>query len=109
FVAQLDERPLAPAYLAELRKVVSLPESLTADQLAPYLERAGLDLDATIAALAPVLTPSETATVTELIDDPVPIEYVLSFDGTAAVEPVTGAEVAVANTERVGAHPIVEE
>lgn len=109
FVAQLDERPLAPAYLAELNEVVSLPESLTADQLAPYLERAGLDLDATIAALAPVLTPSETATVTELIDDPVPIEYVLSFDGTAAVEPVTGAEVAVANTERVGAHPIVEE
>lgn len=105
FVGSLDGAPLTDAYLAELNEVVALPESLTLDQLKPHLLAAGIDVDAVVAALSPVLTPEDAATLTAFAAEPIPLEYVLSFDGGAAVEPVTGAEVKVASTESIGARP----
>ncbi|MFP3900377.1 MAG: porin PorA family protein [Acidimicrobiia bacterium] len=105
FVASLDGAPLTDAYLAELNEVVTLPELLTLDQLKPHLLAAGIDVDAVLAALSPVLAPDDAATLTAFAAEPIPLEYVLSFDGRAAVEPVTGAEVKVAATESIGARP----
>jgi Porin PorA len=107
FTASLDEAPLSDAYLAELSKVVTLPETVTLDQLEPHLRTAGIDVDALVAALTPVLSAEDAATLSALAAEPIPLEYVLSFDGTAAVEPVTGAEVRVANAETVGARPVL--
>jgi hypothetical protein len=107
FTASVDEAPLSDAYLAELNDVVTLPESLTLDELKPQLLAAGIDVDAVVTALTPVLTPEDAATLSEFASQPIPIDYVLTFDGTAAVEPVTGVEVSVANVETVGARPML--
>jgi hypothetical protein len=107
FSASVDEAPLSDAYLAELNKTVTLPDSVTLDQLEPQLLQAGIDVDALVAALTPVLTPEDAATLNAFAAEPIPLSYVLSFDGTAAVEPVTGAEVTVASTETVGARPVL--
>jgi Porin PorA len=107
FTTSVDEAPLSEAYLAQLNEVVTLPDTVTLDQLKPQLMRAGIDVDALVAALTPVLTPEDAATLSAFAADPIPLDYVLSFDGTAAVEPVTGAEVKVASTETVGARPVL--
>jgi hypothetical protein len=107
FTASVDEAPLSAAYLAELNRTVTLPDTVTLDQLKPQLLRAGLDVDALVAALTPVLTPEDAATLSAFAAEPIALEYVLSFDGTAAVEPVTGADVKVASSETVGARPVL--
>ena len=105
FTAHVEEAPLSDAYLAELSEVVPLPASLTLDELAPQLLDQGIDVDAVVTALTPVLTPEDAATLGAFAAEPIPLDYVLSFDGRAAVEPVTGAEVRVGVTETVGARP----
>ena len=80
---------------------------MTLDQLKPHLLAAGIDVDALVAALSPVLTAEDAATLGAFAAEPIPLDYVLSFDGTAAVEPVTGAEVEVAIAETVGARPVL--
>jgi hypothetical protein len=105
FVAAVDEAPLSEAYLAELRKTVPLPEAMTLDQLKPQLQQYGLDVDALLAALAPSLTAADFAALGELAANPIPLRYVISFEGRAAVEQTTGAEVDVGVAERIGARP----
>ena len=48
--------PLSDAYLAELRTAVPLPETMTFDQMKPYLLRAGLDVDSLITTLTPLVS-----------------------------------------------------
>ena len=57
FSGSASEVPLDDAYLAELNKIVPLPKSMTLDQLKPQLKAAGLDVDAVLLAVAPVITP----------------------------------------------------
>src|SRR5215510_6864424 len=99
FTASLSEAPLSDAYRAELAKTVPLPEGMTLDQLEPQLLGAGVDVDALMTALTPVLRAEDAATLRGFAAEPIPIEYVLSLDGQAAVEPVTGAEVRVSVSE----------
>jgi hypothetical protein len=106
FVASATEVPLDDAYLAELNKIVALPESLTLDQLKPQLKAAGVDVDAVLSALAPVISPADLATLAQIAAQPIPLQYVLSFEGTTGVETTTGAEVDVSATEWVGAKPV---
>jgi Porin PorA len=105
FVATVDEAPLSEAYLAELRKSVPLPEAMTLDQLKPQLERYGLNVDALLTALTPSLTAADIAALAEMAANPIPLRYVISFEGRAAVEQTTGAEVDVGVAERIGARP----
>ena len=105
FVAAVDEAPLSEAYLAELRKTVPLPEAMTLDQLKPQLEQYGLNVDALLTALTPSLTAADFAALGELAANPIPLRYVISFEGRAAVEQTTGAEVDVGVTEWIGARP----
>lgn len=107
FSARVGEAPLSSAYLAELDKTVPLPDSMTLDELKPQLVAAGVDVDALMTALTPVLTPDDAATLSGVAAKPIPIAYVLSFTGHAAVEPVTGAEVKVSVAESVGAKPVL--
>jgi hypothetical protein len=107
FTTRVGEAPLSDAYLAELDRTVPLPDSMTLDELKPQLVAAGVDVDALMTALTPVLTPEDAATLSSLAAEPIPIEYVLSFTGDAAVEPVTGAEVKVSVAESVGAKPVL--
>lgn len=105
FAGSLSEAPLDDAYLAQLRQLVPLPETMTLDQLEPHLLAAGIDVDALLAALLPVLTPEDTATLVSVTGEPIGLRYVLSFEGQALVETVTGAEVHVDARESVGVRP----
>jgi hypothetical protein len=109
FNASVHDVPLDTAYLAELNKVVPLPESLTLAQLEPQLKAAGLDVDAVLRAVAPVITTQDFVTLARLAAKPIPLQYVSSFEGKVAVEPSTGAEVDVAATESVGAKPMLAD
>jgi hypothetical protein len=109
FTGSAAEVPLDDAYLAELNKVVALPESMTLDQLKPQLKEVGLDVDAVLAAVAPVITTDDLATLAQIAAKPIPLRYVLSFAGTAAVETTTGAEVDVGAVEWVGAKPVLAD
>jgi hypothetical protein len=105
FVAAIDEAPLSEAYLDELRKSAPLPEAMTLDQLRPQLAQYGLNVDALLTALTPSLTAADFAALGELAANPIPLRYVISFEGRAAVEQTTGAEVDVGVAERIGARP----
>jgi hypothetical protein len=78
---------------------------MTLDQLKPQLEQYGLNVDALLTALAPSLTAADFATLGKLAANPIPLRYVTSFEGRAAVEQTTGAEVDVGVAERIGARP----
>jgi hypothetical protein len=109
FAGSATEMPLDDAYLAELRRVVPLPTSMTLERLKPQLLAAGLDVDAVLAAVGPVITPDDLATLAQIAAQPIPLQYVLSFEGTAAVETTTGAEVDVGAIESVGARPVLAD
>lgn len=102
-----EPQPLSEAYLAQLNKAVPLPESLTLDQLKPQLLAMGLDVDATLAALLPALSPEDLETLSALAAEPIPLEYMLSFTGNVGVETTTGSEVEVAVQETLGARPVL--
>lgn len=109
FVGSRSEVPLDDAYLRELRKSVALPKATTLDELKPQLKAAGLDIDAVLAAVGPEITANDLATLARLAAKPIPLQYFLSFDGTAGVETTTGAEVDVAATESVGVKPVLAD
>lgn len=110
FTAAVDEKPVTDAYLADLGEAVPLPESLTLDQLAPHLAAMGIEVDAVIAALTPVLTPEDAATLAQFAGTPIEVEYVLSHESQAAIEPVTGAQVRVeVDIETLGAKPVLTD
>jgi len=105
FVAEEDEVPVTDAYLALLREAVPLPETITLAQVRPHLADAGVDLDALLADLAAVLTPEDTELLLALAGEPIALEYVMSFEGRLAVEPVTGTEVHLLADETVAVRP----
>ena len=109
FVGTATGVPIDDTYLAGLRAVVPLPASLTFDQLKPQLLAAGLDVDALLAAIGPVMTPTDRAALAQVAAKPIPLQYVMSFDGSAAVETTTGAEVVVGATESVGVRPVLAD
>src|SRR5690606_9184530 len=71
FVGSMDEVPLTDAYLEQLRGAAPLPESLTLDQLEPHLLARGIDVDALVGALTPVLTPEDATTLGEFAATPI--------------------------------------
>jgi len=105
YSASVTEAPLTAAYLAELNKSVPLPSSMTLDQLKPQLKALGVDVDTLVAAMTPYLTPEDSTTLLQIAGKPIPIQYVLSFEGHAGVDTVTGAQVDVTDTETIGAKP----
>jgi hypothetical protein len=109
FVGTATEVPLDDAYLAGLRALVPLPESLTFEQLEPQLSAAGLDVDALLAAIGPLMAPEDLSALAKVAAKPIPLHYVMSFEGHARVETNTGAEVVVGATESVAARPVLND
>lgn len=105
YLGKGNAMPLSDAYIGFLSKSMPLPDSLTLDQLKPHLLAAGVDVDKTLAALAPRLSQQDLSSLGAIAGEPINLKYVLSFDGKASVEPTTGADVVVGSTEVVGALP----
>ncbi|HMK10914.1 MAG TPA: porin PorA family protein [Acidimicrobiales bacterium] len=95
FVASDGPLPITQAYIDLLSKTVPLPASLTITQLTPLLLSVGIDVPGTLAALGPVISPEDLQTLTSLAAKPVELVYLDTFSGTDAVEPTTGAVVAI--------------
>lgn len=95
FAAASKPTPISPAYIALLSQSVPLPKTLTITQLTPLLLQAGIDVPGTLAALGPVITPEDLATLTKLASQPITLQYLDTFSGGDAVEPTTGAIVVV--------------
>lgn len=109
FIGAFADVPLDDAYLDQLNDVVPLPRSLTLEQLKPQLLAAGLDVDAVLAAVAPVISSDDLGALAAIANQPIPLQYVLSLEGRAALETTTGAEVVVGATESVGAKPVLAD
>jgi hypothetical protein len=56
-----------------------------------------------------VITADDLALLSKVAARPIPLQYVLSVEGTARVETTTGAEVDVVATEWVGAKPVLAD
>ena len=97
FAAASKPTPISQAYIALLSQSVPLPKTLTITQLTPLLLQAGIDVPGTLAALQPVITPEDLATLTKLASQPITLQYLDTFSGGDAVEPTTGAIVVVRN------------
>jgi hypothetical protein len=97
--------PMDPAYFEELSGSVTLPTTMTLDQLKPQLLAMGIDVDAIVAAISPVISAEDMATLVAATGEPIELDYFVSFDGTAAIETTTGAQVHVSATESVLAQP----
>ena len=95
FAAAAGPLPITQAYIDLLSETVPLPESLTITQLTPLLLSVGIDVPGTLAALGPVISPDDLATLTGLAAKPVELVYLDTFSGSDAVEPETGAIVVV--------------
>jgi hypothetical protein len=95
FAASAGPLPITQAYIDLLSETVPLPESLNISQLTPLLLTVGVDVPGTLAALSPVISPEDLATLTELAAKPVELVYLDTFSGSDAVEPDTGAIVVV--------------
>jgi hypothetical protein len=106
FSVEPDAAPITPAYQETLGETVPLPQQVTLAQLDPILDANGVDVEKTVAALLPVVTPTELATLTELAAQPITLVYSTAFSGSTAVEPRTGAIVDVtAIDETIEASP----
>lgn len=105
FEASVDEAPMSDAYFDELNRMVPLPSELTFEQLRPHLLAAGIDVDAVLAALLPVLAPEDLEMLLAATEEPIGLQYVVSFQGRAGVETTTGAEVDVRAGEAIGTRP----
>jgi hypothetical protein len=98
--------PFTDAYREALVPIVTLPDSLTIDQIRPILARAGIDLDATLAALLPVADPADVETLLALAGEPIGLSYSDGFSGSDLLETYTGSIVAIPNvTETIYATP----
>lgn len=97
---------LTPSYVEALSATVPLPPELTLDALKPSLKAKGVDVDATLAALLPVISPADLEVLAGLAATPIRLQYVTSFAGTTTADPLTGATVDVREIdETVGALP----
>lgn len=106
YAAEARPAPITAAYQEALAPIVQLPESLTIDQIRPILARAGIDLDATLAALLPVAEPADVETLLGLASQPVALSYSDTFEGGDLIEPYTGSLVVVTRVvETVSATP----
>ena len=101
--------PLDDAYLAELNKVVALPESMTLDQLEAAAQGGRPRRRRRARGRRAGDHPDDLATLAQIAAKPIPLQYVLSFEGTVGVETTTGAEVDVGATEWVGAKPVLAD
>jgi hypothetical protein len=105
FVGSVDAEPMDPAYFEEISGSVSLPTTMTLDQLQPQLLAMGVDVEAIVAAISPVISAEDMATLVAATGEPIGLDYFVTFEGRAAIETTTGAQVHVSATESVLARP----
>jgi hypothetical protein len=106
FAGKMSAQPVALTYLNWLRQSgIPVPETVPISSLKPLLAKAGLNMDQLAAGLVPAMAPADQQAFAQAMSGSVKLNYVYSFDGTALVEPTTGAELSVSATEGLAASP----
>jgi hypothetical protein len=100
----LTDAPLSEAYMDDMRSHTPLPEVLSPAQLRSVLNERGLDLDALVAQLEPVLTPADAAILAEATTSQTRLRYVVSVESRSGVEPTSGLFIGLTQHEIVGIH-----
>jgi hypothetical protein len=102
---QLPQTPVDSAETAALA-AQGFPTQMTGAQFETVLHADGTDLAAATASLAGVLTTAELATLRTALSQPVPLHYVAYGHGTLAVNPTSGAIVALTGlVDSIGVRP----
>ena len=109
FKASAAEVPLSPAFLSTVRRLAPLPKSLSFDELKGRLAAGGIDLDDILPDVLAAMTPEDRAAVDQALANPIPLQYVSTFEGSVAVDPKTGTEVDVLGVaETISAKPVLD-
>ncbi len=97
FVGEIKSTPLTDFYIA----YSNYPATMSFDDLRKTLSTAGLDVDAFLALLAPVLEPADAAALAQLATQPIGLRYEYSNTGDVSIEPKTGSVVKLSNVVEV--------
>jgi hypothetical protein len=99
------EGAVTPAYLDWL-KANGNPTQITPTQMLAILNADGINVTQALNDVRPRLTPAEAATVQQVLQQPVKLNYRFFSAGTVSIEPKTGAEIfAHADTEGIKVSP----
>jgi hypothetical protein len=99
------EKPVAPYYRDHLA-AMGLPMQVTAAQLQAQLAAAGINVNAALADVVPLLTPDESKLLADTLTKPIPLQYFFEVGGKISIEPKTGALVDVhAQREGIAVKP----
>jgi hypothetical protein len=93
FVGEIKATDLASYYVAYSK----YPTTMSFDELKQSLSSAGLDIDAFLTLLAPVLEPADAATLAQLATQPINLKYQYSNSGNVSIEPKTGSIIRLSN------------
>lgn len=97
FVGEIKSTPLTDFYVT----YSSYPTAMSFDELKKTLSAAGLDVDAFLALLTPVLEPADAAALAQLAAQPVSLRYEYSNTGDVSIEPKTGSVVKLSNVVEI--------
>jgi hypothetical protein len=99
------EKPVAPYYRDHL-EAMGLPMQVTAAQLQGQLAAAGINVNAALADVLPLLSPDESKLLADTLTKPIPLQYFFEVGGKVSIEPKTGALVDVhAQREGIAVKP----
>jgi hypothetical protein len=99
------EEPVAPYYRDHL-EAMGLPMEVTAAQLQGQLAAAGINVNAALADVLPLLSPDESKLLADTLTKPIPLQYFFEVGGKISIEPKTGALVDVhAQREGIAVKP----
>jgi hypothetical protein len=99
------EDAVVPAYLNWLQAQGN-PTELTPTQTVSILSHNGIDITKAVSDVSGKLTPAESATLQQVLQQPVKLNYRFFSSGAVSIEPRTGAEIyAHADTEGVKVAP----
>jgi hypothetical protein len=102
YAGQLAPTAVSPAFIRQQ----GFPTAVSVEALATQLQAAGLDMAGLNAVLASVLTPADAAAFAAELTTPINLDYEFYFVGKVAVEPETGAIVALEGvTEGIQVRP----
>jgi hypothetical protein len=93
FVGEIKATDLAPYYVTYSK----YPTTMSFDELKQSLSPAGIDIDAFLTLLTPVLEPADAATLAQLATQPINLNYQYSNAGNVSIEPKTGSIVRLSN------------
>jgi hypothetical protein len=91
FTVQVEGANVTDAFMGYLQESYQLPTEISFDEIKTMMQAQGVDLDALLGALMPVLTPEDAAALQAATAEPIALDYKVSFSRGVLLEPTSGA------------------